>query len=177
MIIHQTRSAGNWYGMISHNFSVVNLPRIENLYWPFMFRAVAFSEEPLCLSQRPKGNIILMLSHHKTCIAQKHKNRICLKVRFMELEVKCSSWATRGMKKSLGFCWRETGWVSRLHFHKSAPCLSKGRFIFFLHKEALIIFLLEECMCNIIQAQLIKSIHNLWAQFSENKRKIYLYGS
>lgn len=67
-----------------------------------MFKAVASSEEPLCLSHSPKGNIIQMLSRHET----ECKNRIFMKVWFVELEVKCDPGATGGIKKSLG-CWRE----------------------------------------------------------------------
>lgn len=75
---------------------------------------MAFSEEPLCLSRSPEGNFIPMLS--------RRKNSICLKVWFVELELKCDSRATRGMKKLL-LC------------EKTGDRLSDGVFFFFISQD------------------------------------------
>lgn len=64
---------------------VIPKAEAEDLYSHFIFNAMPISEEPQFWSRNLKSNIILMLSCHKKV----HKNRICLKVWSVELELKC----------------------------------------------------------------------------------------
>lgn len=101
MNINQTSAvSSDIFGHDSSTDAFNNIHIYECLYWHFMFKS--FSEEPVCLSQRSKRNIILTLSHHETA----HNNRISLKVWSLESEVKCDPW-TRGEGEVARILWEK----------------------------------------------------------------------